>query len=82
MKESKIAAERLKKVLLGDKIKSYEGFVRVLRGDLYALLQCYMTLDRQDVDVNFSTDDDGAYRIVIEARATHIKSPQTLSQPF
>lgn len=78
MREGKVAAERLRRVLLSDKIKSYEGFLRVLKGDVYALLQCYMSLDPQDVDVHLSTDEEGAYRFVIEARANHIKTPQTL----
>ena len=50
MNESRQAIQRLRSVLLQDKIQSYEGFLRVLRGDLYAVLNCYMHIVG-DVDV-------------------------------
>lgn len=77
MNENRQALQRLRNVLLQDKIQSYEGFLRVLRGDLFALLQCYMHIVG-DVDVALDPIEDDRFRLRVELKADHIRTPQTL----
>ncbi|MGN0771889.1 MAG: cell division topological specificity factor MinE [Christensenellales bacterium] len=71
------AINRLKKVLLQDKVYSYEGFLKILKGDIYSLMSCYMTV-KEDVDVDFEIDDEGDCTFCIKVKANNLKSPKTL----
>lgn len=78
MKESQIAVERLKKVILRDKIECYEGVVRVLKGDLVNLLSCYFGLNGDEVQVNLEVNENGRYCLSCFLEADSIISPQIL----
>lgn len=75
MKESKMIASRLKKVLLQDKIYAYEGLSKALEGDIRMLLGYYMSLVG-DISVNIDILDSGEYQINISAKANNINAPQ------
>ncbi len=77
MNESRQAIQRLRSVLLQDKIQSYEGFLRVLRGDLYAVLNCYMHIVG-DVDVRLEPQEEDSFLLHVEVKADHIQTPHTL----
>lgn len=74
---SKQAIERLKKVIMQDKLNSYEGFFRVLKGDMYSVFDCYMTMVG-DIDIDCEMIEDGNFRIDISVVASHLKSPKTI----
>lgn len=78
MKEKLNTVERLKRILLQDKMKSYEGFFRVLRGDMAALLGCYLTFESEDLTIDMNIDQDGNYAFVVKVLASNIKSPNIL----
>ncbi|MEG1609265.1 MAG: hypothetical protein RR348_05300, partial [Clostridia bacterium] len=61
MKEAQMAVERLKKVILRDKIECYEGLTRVIRGDLFSLLSCYFGLNGDELEVTLDINDNGRY---------------------
>ena len=46
MNESKIAEERIKKLLLSDKIGAYSGFIEMLKTDIYNTLKEYMEIKK------------------------------------
>lgn len=77
MNESKQIANRLKKVLLQDKIYAYEGLSRALEGDVRMLLSYYMNLVG-DVSINIDILDSGEYQININAKANNISAPQVI----
>ncbi len=77
MNESKQIANRLKKVLLQDKIYAYEGLSKALEGDVRMLLSYYMNLVG-DVSINIDILDSGEYQININAKANNISAPQVI----
>lgn len=77
MNESKIMERRLKKVLMQDKINSYEGLTRALESDLRLLLGCYVSLCG-DVNINIDIVDNGEYQINISAKADNINAPNII----
>lgn len=77
MNESKQIANRLKKVLLQDKIYAYEGLSKALEGDVKMLLSYYMNLVG-DVSINIDILDSGEYQININAKANNISAPQVI----
>lgn len=82
MKEGKQAVERLRKVLMRDKIQSYEGVARVLEDDLFGLLSCYFGLKREDLEVKLSINDNGRYSLNCSLEADSIISPQVLENNY
>lgn len=77
MNESKQIANRLKKVLLQDKIYAYEGLSKALESDVKMLLGYYMNLVG-DVSVNIDILDSGEYQVNISAKANNINAPQVI----
>ncbi len=71
------ALNRLKRVLLQDKVHSYEGFLRVIKGDLYTLMSCYMTV-KEPIEIEFDVDEDGDCNFCIRVSASNLKSPKTM----
>ncbi len=72
MRASKQIAERMKNMLVRDKMGVGEGFTAALKGDVEKLLDDYFTVERADATVELN--DDGKYEIRIVAIATAIKS--------
>ena len=54
MNESKIAEERIKKLLLSDKIGAYSGFIEMLKTDIYNTLKEYMEIKKIELRENRS----------------------------
>ena len=72
MNEGKIAVNRLRSVLLKDKLNMSEGFMRALRNDVGRVLSYYMSLRGDGVEVFI----DGAadeYTVRIKATADDIR---------
>ncbi len=73
MRGSKVALERIKKVLLRDKAGAQEDLVAVMRSDLSDLLDCYFEVDPRSIGVEIDVDEHGAYRISLSARAFRVR---------
>lgn len=72
MKPAREMAERMKNMLVRDKMGVGEGFSSALKGDIERLLQDYFELKSSDVRVEL--DDNGFYKIKIEGNATAVKT--------
>lgn len=72
MNEGRLAANRLKSVLLKDKLNMSEGFMRALKNDLGRVLSYYMNLRADGVEVFIDGEDDG-YTVCIKAAAQGIR---------
>lgn len=72
MKEGRLAVNRLKSVLLKDKLDMSEGFMRALKNDLGRVLSYYMRLRADGVEVFIDGADDG-YTVRIKATAEGIR---------
>lgn len=76
MNESKIAEERIKKLLLNDKISSYTGFIEILKTELKDVLKEYLELS--SIEINIETKDS-KYILDIIVKASNIVSPNTIN---
>ena len=78
MKESKLALNRLKNILMKDKSAQFEGINRVLSGDMYSLLACYFDIEKHQISLDIQVDEWGEYSISMNAKANKIISPKLL----
>jgi septum formation topological specificity factor MinE len=65
---------RLKTVLLHDKLLLPNNFEEVLKSEISSLLDNYMSVRRDSVDINISVNQDGEYEIVVKAYADRLKN--------
>lgn len=72
MNEGRMAVNRLKNVLLKDKLDMSEGFMRALRNDLGRVLSYYMRLRPEGIEV-FIDDADNGYSVRVKASAEDIR---------
>lgn len=72
MNEGKMAVNRLKNVLLKDKLNMSEGFMRALRNDVGRVLSYYLSLRGDGVEVFIDGTSEG-YTVRIKANADDIK---------
>ena len=72
MNEGNIAVNRLRSVLLKDKLNMSEGFMRALRNDVGRVLSYYMSLRGDGIEVFIDGTSDG-YTVRIKATAEDIK---------
>ena len=72
MNEGRMAVNRLKNVLLKDKLDMSEGFMRALRNDLGRVLSYYMRLRPEGIEV-FIDDADNGYMVRVKASAEDIR---------
>ena len=73
MNKASIATERLKDILIKDKVKATHGFLEVLKSDLRHLLGDYFELD-SDVYLELELTDKGDFYVIINTRANRIKT--------
>ena len=65
---------RMKTVLLHDKLLLPNNFEEVLKSEVASLLDNYMSVRRDTVDINISVNQDGEYEIVVKAYADRLKN--------
>ena len=63
--------ERLKKLLLNDRLSGHEELPRVLKSEFYDLLSDFFEMDDGKISVSLEGDDEG-YLITLKARALRI----------
>ena len=73
MNKASIATERLKDILIKDKVKATPGFLDVFKSDLRHLLGDYFELD-SDVYLELELTDKGDFYVIINTRANRIKT--------
>ena len=65
---------RMKTVLLHDKLLLPNNFEEVLKSEIASLLDNYMSIRRDTLDINISVNPAGEYEIVVKAYADRLKS--------
>ena len=59
--------QRLKKVVMEDKVSAIENMLRVLKSDQYKLLTNYMYLNADDLKVYIDITENGDYILTVKA---------------
>lgn len=59
--------QRLKKVVMEDKVSAIENMLRVLKSDQYKLLTNYMYLNADDLKVYIDITENGDYILTVRA---------------
>ena len=72
MKPSKGTFDRLKKMLISDKIGADDGFLTVFKTEITRLAKDYFILDGE-IDLKIDIDDFGQYRVDISFDAEDTK---------
>lgn len=65
---------RMKTVLLHDKLLLPNNFEEVLKSEVASLLDNYMSIHKDSLDINISVNQDGEYEINIKAYADRLKN--------
>lgn len=68
------SSERIKKMLLQDRMNTSEDFIEVLNSDLWGLLSEYMEIIPDTLGTKITTVGDLFYDINITLKASRIKS--------
>ncbi len=76
MRANKEIANRMRQMLTNDKIGIKEGFSTALENDVNNVLRDYFALDKV-AKVKVEQDENGRYKITVEATATKVKQFQT-----
>ena len=76
-KQSELIKERMRQVMLQDRVSGIETLLAVLKSDITALLSNYMALDFNAVEITADTfeSDLGVYEFVIKARTNRLIAP-------
>ncbi|MBO5214755.1 MAG: cell division topological specificity factor MinE [Clostridia bacterium] len=61
------AQDRLKSVVMSEKITAIESMLRVLKSEQYKLLTNYMYLDVNDLKVYIDVTENGEYVLTVKA---------------
>ena len=78
MKPSKMTYERMKNMLVRDKLGVSDGFMQVYKTELSRLTADYFNLDG-NLDMKIELLDDGEYKVQIEFVATETKGSSVTS---
>lgn len=73
MKSGKIAALRLEKVLLADRLNTPDNVKEAIKGDMYEVLSAYADINPETVRLSISTDGRGGYAVTFVAQALRMK---------
>ena len=74
-KQSELIKERLKQVMLSDRIGGFETLLTVLKSDLVGLLSNYMSLQADAVGIVLDLEADGTYTFSLTARTDRLIEP-------
>lgn len=78
MNEGIAAKNRLRSVLLRDKIQMSDGYMKAMRNDIARVLSYYMCLSEDGVNAQIDIDENGCYVVKIQAVAQIIKQIKTV----
>ena len=72
MKPSKGTFDRLKKMLISDKIGADDGFLSIFKTEITRLVKDYFVLDGE-IDLKIDIDECGLYEVIISFDAEDTK---------
>ena len=73
MHSGKIAALRLEKVLLSDRLNAPDNVKDAIKGDMYEVLMSYAEVNPQSVRLSIAADGRGGYTVTFVAQAIRMK---------
>jgi len=74
-KQNELIKERLKNVMMGDRIEGFETLLTVLKSDLSVLLGNYMHLGAEGLKIQLEVKDNGEYILNITASTDRLIEP-------
>lgn len=77
IKTNKLAQQRIKKLLLQDKIRAYDGFIDILKSKILETVSSYMSVRSVDIDIDIKDNNSYALNIVLDV--IDINSPSSFS---
>ena len=77
-KQSEWIKDRLQSVMMTDRVSGIETLLTVLRSDIYGLLENYMYITPDDVELVLDAEADGNFTLHITARTGHLIDPGKL----
>ena len=72
MRTSRETFDRLKKILITDKIGAEDGFLNIFKTEITRLIKDYFVLDGE-IEVKIDVDDFGIYKVNIDFDAKDTK---------
>ncbi len=72
MRAAKITEDRLKNVLLRDRIDAPENIIAVLKSDIYEALSNFFEINPASVNVKIETETTGIYSLSVSAKAFRV----------
>lgn len=72
MNKNEQIVNRLKNVMLADRSMSAESYLRIVRSDLYMLLNNYMVLEKEDLETSLETDETGMFYLTVRAKTPRL----------
>lgn len=73
MRSGKIAAMRLEKVLLSDRLNASDNLKEAIKGDLYNVLSAFAEINQGSVKLAISEDEKGGYSVNFVAQVTRFR---------
>lgn len=77
MNEGELASRRLEQLLLKENSTAPIGFEKIIQGDLYQLLSCYMQIEKCSMDIRL-TPTNRCFDLSIQAKASRLYSPRSI----
>ncbi len=68
-----LTTQRVKKMLLKDKLASPAQFKQTLKLELFGLLSQFLELDAADIKLSITVEPDGKYKVAMLAMAENVK---------
>ena len=72
MRRTRTSEDRLKRVLLQDRMDAPDNLVAVLKSDIYQSLSNFFEINPSSVNVKIDSDLSGAYLLSITAKAFRV----------
>ena len=75
LKQKDLINNRLKSLMLSDRIEGLEAILTVIKSDARDVLSNYMQLEDGGVKLELDISDDGKYHLTIKATTARLISP-------
>lgn len=72
MSKTEMIKDRLKNVMLSDRVASVESLLRVLKSDVISLLSNYMYIENEDVQLTLDAEANGEFKVNIQAKTNRL----------
>lgn len=74
MRNAKRGVERIKKVILQDRTGAPDDVIKVLKSDIFEVLDGFFEVNPQSVVAEIKVDNVGTYEIKMSARAFRVRA--------